>query len=104
MVSGIFHLANAEFSAHRQLMGAHSRVRITGRSHTTANAVPTTNEQVFQSNWWQFANGQTLTGAYKAPTQINANVAPVTIQFQGVENAIMTLPGGRQTALTRFRF
>jgi hypothetical protein len=32
------------------------------------------------------------------------HVAPVTIQFQGAENAIMTLPNGRTTTLTRHRF
>ena len=71
--------------------------------YATANPAPTTNEQLFQSNWWQFANGQTLTGAYKAPTQINANVAPVTIQFQGADTGMMTLPG-KQIPITRFRF
>ena len=51
----------------------------------------------------QFGNSQTLTGTYRAPVQVNGNVAPVTITFQGAENAIMTLPGGRTTSITRFR-
>ncbi len=51
----------------------------------------------------QFANGQTLTGAYRAPTLVNGNVAPVTIQFQGADTALITLPSGT-LPLTRFRF
>jgi hypothetical protein len=68
------------------------------------NVNPTTDPQSFAGNWWSYANGQTLTGAYKPATQISNSVAPLTIQFQGSENALMTLPNGRTTALTRFRF
>jgi hypothetical protein len=57
----------------------------------------------FQAGWLQFANGQTLTGAYRAPTLVNGNVAPVTIQFQGADTALLTLPSGT-LPLTRFRF
>jgi hypothetical protein len=63
-----------------------------------------TNLQGFSANWWQFANGVTLTGAYKPAQLINNNVAPVTITFSGSENGIMTLPNGRTTAIRRFRF
>jgi hypothetical protein len=70
----------------------------------SANGTPMTNVQSYSSAWVQYANGQTLTGTYRAPTQVNANVAPVTIQFQGAENGIMTLPGGRTTAIRRYRF
>ena len=68
------------------------------------NGTPMTNLQAFSSAWAQYANGQTLTGTYRAPTQVNANVAPVTIQFQGAADGIMTLPGGRTTAIRRYRF
>jgi hypothetical protein len=68
------------------------------------NTSPSTNLQAFSSSWWQFANGATLTGPYKPAQRVNDNVAPVTITFSGSENAIMTLPGGRTTALRRFRF
>jgi hypothetical protein len=64
---------------------------------------PVTNAQTFSGTWLQFANGQTLTGPYRVPTLVNGNVAPVTIQFQGADTAILTLPG-RQLPLTRFRF
>jgi len=64
----------------------------------------TTNVQSFSGVWAQYGNGQTLTGTYRPASQVNANVAPVTITFQGAENGIMTLPGGRTTAIRRFRF
>jgi hypothetical protein len=62
-----------------------------------------TNAQSFAGSWLQFANGQTLAGAWRAPTLANGNVAPVTIQFQGAETAILTLPSG-PLPITRFRF
>ena len=63
-----------------------------------------TTRQNFSSVWQQIANGQTLTGPYKQPVISNANVGPVAIQFQDTANAILTLPGGRQLAITRQRF
>jgi hypothetical protein len=67
-------------------------------------AAQTPNAQALSANWSQYANGQTLTGAYKPATQANPNVGPVTIQFQGAQDGIMTLPGGRQVPITRYRF
>jgi hypothetical protein len=64
----------------------------------------TPNAQALSTSWEQYANGQTLTGTYRSNTRINPNVGPVTIQFQGAQDAIMTLPGGRQLPLTRYRF
>jgi hypothetical protein len=58
----------------------------------------------FTGNWWSFGNGQTLTGAWKPHAQLSDNVAPVTIQFNGIDTATMTLPGGRTTILKRHRF
>jgi alpha-tubulin suppressor-like RCC1 family protein len=58
----------------------------------------------FSGNWWSFGNGQTLTGPWKPNMQLSNNVAPVTIQFSGVDTAIMTLPNGRTTNLKRHRF
>ena len=63
-----------------------------------------TTPQTFSSNWLQVANGQTLTGPYKKPIVINSNVGPVTMQFSDAANAILTLPGGRNVAITRHRF
>ena len=75
-----------------------------GRSvwYTAQNTMATPN--TFSSNWLQVANGQTLTGPYKKPVLINNNVGPVTITFQNAVNAVLTLPGGRQVAITRQRF
>ena len=65
---------------------------------------PLTTPQSFSSNWYQAGNGQTLTGAYKKPVLVNSNVGPVTIQFNDAANAVLTLPGGRNVAITRHRF
>ena len=64
----------------------------------------TPNPRTFAGAWWTFANGQSMSGAYKAPTQTSNNVAPVTIQFGTPDTAIMTLPNGRTTNLVRQRF
>ena len=71
--------------------------------YVAQNAAPIANAQSFQASWLQLANGQTLTGAYRKPTLVNGNVAPVTIQFQGPDTAILTLPTGT-LPITRFRF
>jgi hypothetical protein len=71
--------------------------------YVAQNAAPITNARSFQGTWLQLANGQTLTGAYRAPTIVNGNVAPVTIQFQGADTALLTLPSGT-LPITRFRF
>lgn len=60
--------------------------------------------EAYANTWWSFGGGQTLTGAWKANHLISNNVAPVTVQFTGPDTAIMTLPGGKTTALTRQRF
>jgi alpha-tubulin suppressor-like RCC1 family protein len=60
--------------------------------------------QTFQGSWEQYANGQSMTGAYKPATQISANVGPLAIQFQDASNATMTLQNGTKLPVTRFRF
>jgi hypothetical protein len=62
------------------------------------------NPLAFSSNWEQYVNGQTLTGAYRPPVRPPTLVGPATIQFQGAADAIMTMPGGRQVTLSRYRF
>lgn len=71
--------------------------------YVAQNAAPIANAQSFQASWLQLANGQTLTGAYRKPTLVNGNVAPVTIQFQGSDTTVLTLPTGT-LPITRFRF
>jgi hypothetical protein len=64
----------------------------------------TPDAKTFSGAWTQFGNGQSLTGAYKPATVVNASVAPLAITFQGPDTGILTLPGGKQSAITRFRF
>jgi hypothetical protein len=59
---------------------------------------------LFQGTWVQFANGPTLTGAYKVPNLANGTVGSVTVQFLSPSNATMTLPDGRQIPLSRYYF
>jgi len=59
---------------------------------------------LYQGAWAQFANGQTLTGAFKASSVINANVGAITIQFTSSSAGTMTLPDGRQIPLQRYTF
>jgi hypothetical protein len=65
---------------------------------------PTLNPRSFSGNWWSFANGQTLTGAWKPNNRVSDNVAPVTVQFHTATTATITLPGGRNVPLVRHRF
>lgn len=58
----------------------------------------------FAGNWSQYANGQTLGGAYVAPTVFNSNVGAVSLQFTDPGNAVLVLPDGRSLAISRFRF
>jgi len=55
-------------------------------------------------SWAQYANGHTMTGAYKPATQINGNVGALAIQFTDTTNATLTLPDNRKIPITRFRF
>jgi hypothetical protein len=70
--------------------------------YVTGNAM--SGPQAFQGSWSQFANGQTLTGAYKPNALVNANVGPVSFQFESATKGTLTLPGGRQVVVTRFGF
>jgi len=58
----------------------------------------------FQGSLFQMGSGQTLTGPYREAVRISPDVGPVGITFQAPDTALMTLPGGRTTSLTRFRF
>jgi hypothetical protein len=70
--------------------------------YAAINATP--DARAFSGSWLQFGNGQSLTGSYRAASVVNANVAPVTITFQGPDSGVLTLPGGRSAPITRFRF
>ncbi len=64
----------------------------------------TASARSFLGSWWSYGNGQTLTGAWQQNRQTSNNVAPVTINFTSSTTAVMTLPNGRTTSLTRHRF
>jgi hypothetical protein len=49
------------------------------------------------------SNGQTLTGAYRAPG-CNATADQLTLQFSNPFTAILSLPTGSQVTLSRFTF
>lgn len=59
---------------------------------------------LYQGQWEQYANGQTLTGSYKKPDQVNGAVGNITIEFTSRSTATLTLPDGRQIPLARYRF
>jgi uncharacterized protein (DUF1800 family) len=65
---------------------------------------PMTNLDLYQGEWQQYANGQTLTGSYKSPTVINAQVGSLTMQFTDPADATLTLPQGTQIPITHFQF
>jgi serine protease len=65
---------------------------------------PMTNSTTYQGQWQQFAGGPTLTGSIQPPQIFNANAGAVTIQFDSTTSATMTLPGGRQIQIQRFRY
>ena len=67
-------------------------------------ATPTTNARLLAATWQQYANGQTLTGAYQPATMLNPSVGPLSVTFTGPKEGLMTLPGGRQVPITRFAF
>lgn len=58
----------------------------------------------YQGNWILYGNGQTLTGAYRPPVELNPGAGSVALQFSGTQTATLTLPDGRQIPLTRFQF
>ena len=69
--------------------------------YVAANAMTT--PRVFQGALTEFSGGQTLTGAYQAPTG-SVSRGTVTITFSSRTAAVMTLPNGTQVPLTRFTF
>lgn len=64
---------------------------------------PMSTATLYLGIWQQFANGQTLTGTHHLPSN-PSNVGAVTLQFTNAVEATLTLPGGRQIPLTRYRF
>jgi hypothetical protein len=63
-----------------------------------------TSPTLYQGTWTQYGGGQTLTGAWKQNTTVNASAGPLAIQFSSPTAATMTLPDGSEVALTRFNW
>ena len=72
--------------------------------YITVDSMKGPDQRTFTNTWWSYADGQTLTGAWRQNSRTNANVAPVTITFSAPDSATMTLPNGRTTELRRQRF
>jgi hypothetical protein len=58
----------------------------------------------YQGAWAQYGNGQTLTGPLKPNVVVNANVGSLQMSFSDATHGILTLPDGRQIAITRLYF
>jgi serine protease len=64
---------------------------------------PMSSATTFSGVFAQYANGQTLTGAYQPATVVNANAGTVSVRFIDTANAVLTLPDGRSITLEKFR-
>ena len=64
---------------------------------------PMASATLYRGNWEQYRDGQTLAGAYRPPTAAGS-AGSVTLQFTSRTTANLTLPNGRQVALSRFAF
>ena len=71
---------------------------------TVAQVAGTEQQRTFSSSWWSYADGQTLRGAWRPHVRVNDNVAPLSINFTGPDTAVLSLPGGRKTAIKRHAF
>ncbi len=76
----------------------------TGNPIWYSSANQMSSQSLYQGSWMQYANGQTLTGAYRAPVVVNSNLGPLQIQFQTTTSGTLTLPDGRAIPITRFSF
>lgn len=70
--------------------------------YSSANQM--SSQGLYQGNWAQYANGQTLSGSYRPPALVSGNVGSLQIQFQTTTSGTLTLPDGRSIPITRFRF
>ena len=62
-----------------------------------------TTAALYQGALTEFRGGQTLGGAYTAPTS-SSNAGTVTLVFTSQTAATLTLPNGQSVALTRYAF
>ena len=67
-------------------------------------AGPMTTSSTYTGSLQQYAMGQAVGGPYHPPLLVNANVGTITIVFTDSKTGTLTLPDGRQIAITRFAF
>lgn len=67
---------------------------------TTNGTMPTRFR--FEGDWYRFADGQTLRGAYRPSRRIEPPVGRVAIDFDTPRAATLTLPDGRRIPIVRF--
>ena len=67
-------------------------------------AGPMTTSNTYTGHLQQYAMGQSIGGPYHPPQMVNANVGTVSVVFSDSKNGMLTLPDGRQVAITRFAF
>ena len=70
--------------------------------YISAGATP--DPRVISGNWWTFAGGQSMGGAYRPATRTSDNAGSLRVDFTGADTATMTLPGGRRIPLVRQAF
>jgi lysyl endopeptidase len=74
----------------------------TGRATTLGASGPMNGPSVFQGNLDRYENGQTLTGDYRPPIQIDTG-DDISLHFTANDRATLTWPGGTMR-IERFRF
>jgi len=74
-----------------------------GRSTWYAAVATLQSNGSYQGTLQSYGSGQTLTGAYRAPSVTNANAGSVTLQFSDSTQGTLTWPGGT-LAIQRFSF
>ncbi len=70
--------------------------------------LPTTDPRVFNGTFSIFGNGYPVTqmgsSINRKMARLTDNFQPLSIRFSDASNGVMTLPGGRNIAITRLRF
>ncbi|MCE3001794.1 MAG: hypothetical protein LW860_03690 [Xanthomonadaceae bacterium] len=56
----------------------------------------------FEADWYRFADGQTLRGAFRPVRRVEPPVGRVVIDFDTPRSGVLTLPGGRRVPIVRY--
>jgi cytochrome c553 len=63
---------------------------------------PVVGRNRFNARWQRFADGQTLTGAFRPARALETDSGPVSIEFETTRRAIITMPDGRRVPIERY--